>query len=162
MKPRPIGSAKKYWPTTLVSKTLDKRYVQSGKYWTSAGVSAGIDMSLGVVNDLMGEKYTQRVMLDMEYDPQPPVKGGSEHNTDKSLVESSRAMFNNAIAPLLNPQKATAKNKIDNKNDLVCGMTMGTWAVDTVHYKGKVYGFCSALCKSTFKKAPASYLAHAH
>lgn len=138
----------------------DKRFVKSGKYWTSAGVSAGIDMSLALVNDIMGEKYTKMVMLDLEYDPQPPVKGGSEHNTDKNLVESTRSMYDSAISPVLHPQSATAKIKIDNNNDLVCGMYLGAGSADTVHYKGKIYGFCSAICKHTFKKNPISYERH--
>lgn len=138
----------------------DKRYVQSGKYWTSAGVSAGIDMSLGIINDIMGEKYTQMVMLGMEYDPQPPVKGGNEHNTDKGLVESTRTMYDHALAPLLHPESATAKIKIDSENDPVCGMYLGGGTADTAHYKGKVYAFCSPLCKKTFKKDPASYTHH--
>ena len=40
-----------------------ERYVQDGKYWTSAGVTAGIDMSLALVNDLMGEQYLRLLCL---------------------------------------------------------------------------------------------------
>jgi putative intracellular protease/amidase/YHS domain-containing protein len=129
----------------------DNRYVQSGKYWTSAGVSAGIDMSLGLINDIMGEKYTKTVMLDLEYDPQPPVKGGGEHNTDKEIVESVRSMYDSALEPLLNPKSVSTKTKIDNDKDPVCGMAL-TGYVDTVHYKEKIIGFCSARCKNGFRK----------
>ncbi len=135
----------------------NKRYVKSGKYWTSAGVSAGIDMSLAVINDIMGEKYTQMVMLDLEYDPKPPVKGGSEKNTDKNIVEEMRSMYNGAIAPLIGVQSAAAKIKIDNGRDPVCGMSLSAGYADTTAYKGKVFGFCSAMCKTGFKKNPASY-----
>ena len=138
----------------------DKRYVQSGKYWTSAGVSAGIDMSLGLINDVMGEKYTQTVMLDLEYDPQPPVKGGSEHNTDKDILENTRSMYNSALQPLLNPE-ITSKIKIDNYKDPVCGMKLVGFA-DTVHYKGKIIGFCSARCKNGFLSNPTVYELHTH
>lgn len=137
----------------------DTRYVKSGKYWTSAGVSAGIDMSLGLINDIMGEKYTQMVMLDMEYDPQPPVKGGSEHNTDKAIVESVRSMYNSALEPLLHPESAFSKIKIDNDKDPVCGMALTGFA-DTVHYKGKIIGFCSARCKNSFLSNPTAYKLH--
>lgn len=54
-----------------------KRWVQDGKYWTSAGVSAGIDMALAIVVNLYSHDYAQAVMLDLEYDPQPPIRGGS-------------------------------------------------------------------------------------
>lgn len=136
----------------------NKRYVKSGKYWTSAGVSAGIDMSLALVNEIRGEKYTQMVMLDLEYNPQPPVKGGSEQNTDKNIVENMRSMYNSAIAPLLHPENASAKIKTDNDKDPVCGMSLSAGYADTTNYKEKVLGFCSVTCKETFKGNPASYL----
>lgn len=139
----------------------NKRYVQSGKYFTSAGVSAGIDMSLAVVNDIMGEKYTQMVMLDLEYDPQPPVKGGNEQNTDKSIVDDMRAMYTSAIEPVLHPELAKTKVRIDNQKDPVCRMDVSAGHADTLSYKGKLYGFCSAHCKKLFKKDPGSYMQHA-
>lgn len=43
-----------------------KRWVKDGKYWTSAGVTAGLDMSLALVKHLFGKEYTQAVMLDLE------------------------------------------------------------------------------------------------
>lgn len=136
----------------------NKRYVHSGKYWTSAGVSAGIDMSLGVMNDIMGEKYTQTVMLDMEYDPQPPVKGGNEHNTDNNIVENLRGMYNSALTPLVHPESVASRPKIVNKADPVCSMLLGAGYGDTLLYQGRLYGFCSARCKLTFENDPSAYL----
>lgn len=136
----------------------DKRFVQSGKYWTSAGVSAGIDMSLGLVKEIMGDKYAQTVMLDLEYDPQPPIKGGSEHNTDKAIVEDVREMYDSAIDPVVHPGSRKATIKIDNDKDPVCGMSVLAGFADTVNYKGKVYGFCSKHCKEGFNKNPTSFL----
>jgi transcriptional regulator GlxA family with amidase domain len=52
----------------------DDRYVREGKVWTSAGVSAGMDMSLAIVADLWGEDAARRVQLGMEYDPEPPFE----------------------------------------------------------------------------------------
>jgi YHS domain-containing protein len=45
---------------------------------------------------------------------------------------------------------------IDNKNDPSCGMPVSAGIADTVHYKGKVYGFCSDECKQIFLKNPDS------
>jgi transcriptional regulator GlxA family with amidase domain len=59
-----------------------KRWVQYGKYWTSAGVSAGIDMALAIVVKLLGNEFAQAVMLDLEYDPRPPINGGSFAETE--------------------------------------------------------------------------------
>jgi YHS domain-containing protein len=43
--------------------------------------------------------------------------------------------------------------------DLVCQMDVAETAEDTVHYQGKVYGFCSAHCKEKFQKNPEKYAA---
>jgi YHS domain-containing protein len=46
-----------------------------------------------------------------------------------------------------------------NKKDLSCGMPLTAGIGDTVHYKGKLYGFCSKECKDAFLKDPESHLA---
>jgi YHS domain-containing protein len=51
-------------------------------------------------------------------------------------------------------------NMLDNKNDLSCGMPLTAGIEDTVHYKGKVYGFCSKDCKDDFQKDPEGHLAY--
>ncbi len=78
----------------------ESRWVQDGKYWTSAGVTAGIDMSLAIINDLMGEKYTQSVMLNLEYDPHPPIKGGSLKNTQPLVKDMMTEMYDMGMQPL--------------------------------------------------------------
>ncbi|MEL7122087.1 MAG: DJ-1/PfpI family protein [Bacteroidota bacterium] len=52
-------------PTGLPQK--DKRYVQAGKIFTSGGISAGIDLSIHVVEKLHGEKTAKRTTDYMEY-----------------------------------------------------------------------------------------------
>lgn len=140
-------------------KIQDKRFVKSGKYWTSAGVTAGMDMSLALVNEITDEKYTKVAMLDLEYDPQPPFAGGSEQKTDKEVVEAMRKMYDGGMETALHPEKAFKAMKFDNKKDFICGMPISAGIADTANYKGKVYGFCSTGCKDEFKKNPASYLA---
>jgi YHS domain-containing protein len=56
-------------------------------------------------------------------------------------------------------QKDTTVNKftaamVDNKTDPNCGMPVTAGIADTVHYKGKIYGFCSDECKQAFLKNP--------
>jgi transcriptional regulator GlxA family with amidase domain len=51
--------------TTLV---YDKRWVDSGRIVTSAGVSAGIDMSLYVVGRLLGKDIVNETARSMQYD----------------------------------------------------------------------------------------------
>ncbi len=140
------------------AKVQDKRFVKSGKYWTSAGVTAGMDMGLALINEIVGEKYTKTAMLDLEYDPQPPFKGGSEQNTDKEIVESLRTMYDGGMETVLHPEKALRNMTFENKKDFICGMPITTEAADTAQYKGKVYGFCSESCKSRFLKNPNKYV----
>ena len=49
-----------------------ERWVENGKFITSAGVSAGIDGALYLVSRLTDEATTRRVQLALDYDPQPP------------------------------------------------------------------------------------------
>jgi len=45
----------------------DKRYVEDGSIITSAGISAGIDMSLYIVSKYFGEKVARLTATEMEY-----------------------------------------------------------------------------------------------
>ncbi len=83
-----------------------ERYVRDGKYWTSAGVSAGIDMALGMMNELMGEKYTKGVMLDLEYDPKPPYDAGSVSKTDKIVADMMLEMYDAGLKDYFSDEKA--------------------------------------------------------
>jgi putative intracellular protease/amidase len=77
------------------------RWVQDGKYWTSAGVSAGIDMSLAIIDDLLGKKYTEAVMLDLEYDPKPPYNAGVPRKTDPLVADMMKEMYDMMLLPLI-------------------------------------------------------------
>lgn len=79
-----------------------ERWVKDGKYWTSAGVTAGLDMSLAIINEIMGEKYTKGVMLDLEYDPHPPFNAGSVSKTEPIIYELMKSMYDRALLPLIN------------------------------------------------------------
>jgi putative intracellular protease/amidase len=54
-----------------VKAVRDRRYVDNGKFVTTAGISSGIDGSLHVVGKLRGHSMAQRVALNMEYDWKP-------------------------------------------------------------------------------------------
>jgi YHS domain-containing protein len=41
---------------------------------------------------------------------------------------------------------------VDNKKDPSCGMPVTAGISDTLHFKGKVLGFCSTECKDSFLK----------
>lgn len=50
------------------------RFVRDGNLVTSAGVSAGIDMSLWLVGELAGADYARQVQQGIEYFPAPPYQ----------------------------------------------------------------------------------------
>ena len=76
-----------------------QRYVFDGKLVTSAGVTAGIDMALAIVKQLYahdghgGRDYTQAVMLELQYDPHPPVRGGSPAKTNRFVRGAMQEMY---------------------------------------------------------------------
>ena len=55
-----------------ISVQYDKHFVQDGQVFTSAGISAGIDMSLKVVEQYFGETVARATARHMEY-PYPDV-----------------------------------------------------------------------------------------
>jgi putative intracellular protease/amidase len=67
------------------------RWVEDGKYMTAAGVSAGIDMALHLVDRESGPEVAQTIQLGIEYDPQPPFDAGSPTKAPPALVETIRA-----------------------------------------------------------------------
>ncbi len=80
---------------------VNERYTHDGKYWTSAGVSAGIDMSLALVDHIMGRNYAEYVMLNLEYDPQPPFQGGSSEKADPLVRFMTQKMYDIGLEPII-------------------------------------------------------------
>jgi transcriptional regulator GlxA family with amidase domain len=58
---------------TFGATPVAERWVDAGPVLTAAGVSAGIDMALHLVERLAGEQAARTVQLFLEYDPQPPL-----------------------------------------------------------------------------------------
>ncbi len=67
-----------------------ERVVFDGKYVTAAGVSAGIDMALTLVDRVAGNVAAQTIQLGLEYDPRPPYDAGSPAKAPSPMVASMR------------------------------------------------------------------------
>src|SRR5580700_6442136 len=52
------------------------RVVRDGNVITGGGVTAGIDMALTVLAEIVGADYAQAVQLSLEYAPEPPFDSG--------------------------------------------------------------------------------------
>jgi transcriptional regulator GlxA family with amidase domain len=61
--------------------------VEDGKFITSAGVSAGIDMALALVARLTDEANARMVQLAIEYDPHPPFGAIDWSQVDRNIYE---------------------------------------------------------------------------
>jgi cyclohexyl-isocyanide hydratase len=68
------------------------RMVTDGKYYTSGGVTSGIDMALRVVGDIAGKETAQKIQLQLEYDPAPPFSGGTPFTSPPHIVDAVRQM----------------------------------------------------------------------
>lgn len=60
-----IPHLQKIAPKTIINK--EERFIDTGKIMTSAGISAGIDLSLYIVEKLCGEKIKNKTKIYMEY-----------------------------------------------------------------------------------------------
>ena len=76
---------------SLGAKPVQDRYVFDGKYATSAGVSAGIDMALALAARLTDDQTAQAIQLGIEYAPNPPFTAGSPTTAPPELVAAQRA-----------------------------------------------------------------------
>jgi transcriptional regulator GlxA family with amidase domain len=72
---------------SLGARPVTERVVQHGKIITAAGVSAGIDMALRLVQLTQGDAAAQAVQLTIEYAPEPPFDAGSPDTAPAPVVE---------------------------------------------------------------------------
>jgi putative intracellular protease/amidase len=84
-----------FWPerellASLGARPVPDRIVEEGKVITAAGVSAGIDMALHLIQRIHGDEAAQAVQLGIEYDPQPPFDAGSPEKAPPEIVELVR------------------------------------------------------------------------
>lgn len=72
----------------LGAEVVPERVVFDGKIVTAAGVTAGIDMALTLVQRIVGDELAQAIQLGLEYDPQPPFDAGSPAKAPAEIVDA--------------------------------------------------------------------------
>ena len=63
-------------------QVVEERFVEDGKIWTSAGVSAGMDLMLGFIARTAGEDAAGEVQLSAEYFPSSTYYGVLKNRPD--------------------------------------------------------------------------------
>ena len=132
----------------------DVRFVEDGKILTTAGVSAGIDGALHIVEKMKGLKEALFVTSIMEYDKWKPADGkvmGVTQVMDMRKMKQDHMVDTTA-------HERMAKTTNTEEKDVVCGMTVPKGRSKYFSaYKRKDYHFCSASCKNLFDKNSALY-----
>ncbi|MEL6629257.1 MAG: DJ-1/PfpI family protein, partial [Bacteroidota bacterium] len=70
-----------------------ERIVDEGKYITAAGVSAGLDMAIYLIDQLKGEKAAKAAQLSIEYDPDPMFRSGNYLTAEKDIIKLSEQIM---------------------------------------------------------------------
>ncbi|MBC6112409.1 DJ-1/PfpI family protein [Pedobacter fastidiosus] len=70
-----------------------ERYVQEDKIITAQGVSAGIDMSLYLASQIVGDEKAKAYQLFIEYDPKPPFNSGNIKEADSATIELAKKIL---------------------------------------------------------------------
>jgi transcriptional regulator GlxA family with amidase domain len=92
------------------AKYVRKRWVEDGKFISSAGVSAGIDMALHLAARLTDEETARQVQRSLGYDPHPPFGGiDYDHPGAISVVRTGLSLAAPIIAA--RPKRLTKQNR---------------------------------------------------
>jgi cyclohexyl-isocyanide hydratase len=81
------------------------RIVTDGNHISGSGVTAGLDFAFAVVAALVGEAKAKEIQLLLEYDPQPPFRGGTPETADAETLAGVRAM----VAPMIETRLAAVR-----------------------------------------------------
>lgn len=72
-----------------------------------------------------------------------------------SRKEGNSCNMQTAVCYQMSPECGISPDTL--RKDPICGMMADDTKKDTVHYKNKVYAFCSKHCKQEFVKDPEAY-----
>ena len=82
----------------LGAKPTRARWIEDGKYMTTAGVSAGIDGGLHLASRLVGEDFARLIQLGMEYEPEPPL---GPIDWDPAVIDPVRPIWRGPLADVV-------------------------------------------------------------
>jgi transcriptional regulator GlxA family with amidase domain len=82
----------------LGAKYLHQRWVEDGRYLTTAGVSAGIDAALHLAARFVGEDAAKLIQRGIEYEPEPPF---GSIDWSPAIVDAVRPIWRGSLADVL-------------------------------------------------------------
>jgi transcriptional regulator GlxA family with amidase domain len=82
----------------LGANPVRARWVEDGKYLTTAGVSAGIDGGLHLAQRLVGAEAAKLIQLGMQYEPEPPL---GPIDWDPAIVDVVRPIWRGPLDELV-------------------------------------------------------------
>jgi transcriptional regulator GlxA family with amidase domain len=82
----------------LGARPVRQRWIEDGKYLTTAGVSAGIDGGLHLAARLVGEEAAKLVQRGLEYEPDPPF---GPIDWDPAIVDAVRPIWRGPLADVI-------------------------------------------------------------
>ena len=88
----------------------ESRIVRKEKIITAAGVSAGIDLALLLVSEVLGAEQAKIAQLLIEYDPQPPFNVGHMNKAEVSVAKKAKAKITKIAA--MNPRNLVSIPKL--------------------------------------------------
>jgi hypothetical protein len=62
-----------------------------------------------MLREIYGDRYAQAVMLDMEYDPNPPMEGGTPERSSWVVSWMMKAMYDAGVQPLVDSLEQAKK-----------------------------------------------------
>lgn len=92
------------------AEPVDQRVVVDGNLYTGGGVTAGIDVALTILGDLLGREAAEAVQLFIEYAPQPPFTAGRPDTAPPAVVARVQALLEPRMALRGAAVAAAAKN----------------------------------------------------
>lgn len=100
LKGRPATT---HWAYVHLLEKVGARYrpgrvVMDDRLITAGGVTSGIDFGLAVIARIAGETVAQSVQLALEYDPEPPFRGGHPDRADPATTAALKQRVYSAAA----------------------------------------------------------------
>jgi transcriptional regulator GlxA family with amidase domain len=88
-----------------------ERVVRDGNVFTGGGVTAGIDMALTVITEILGEQFAQAIQLGLEYAPEPPFNSGRPDIAPESVL----ALVKSRVSSTIDEKLKTVMEFIEKK-----------------------------------------------